>query len=37
VNGALRQLVEETGLLGDGNALGWAALAASDGLPGVGA
>jgi hypothetical protein len=35
VNGALRQLVEETGLLGDGNALGWAALAASDGLPGV--
>jgi hypothetical protein len=35
VNGSLQRLVEETGLLGDGTALGWAALAAGDHLPGV--
>jgi hypothetical protein len=35
VNGSLQSLVEETGLLGDGTALGWAALAAGDHLPGV--
>ena len=29
------RLVDETDLLGDGIALGWAALAASDGLPGI--
>jgi hypothetical protein len=32
---ALERLVGETGLLGDGIALGWAALAASDTLPGI--
>ena len=32
---ALERLVRETGLLGDGIALGWAALAASDRLPGI--
>lgn len=32
---ALERLLEQTGLLGDGIALGWAALAASDGLPGI--
>ena len=32
---ALDRLVRETGLLGDGIALGWAALAASDRLPGI--
>jgi hypothetical protein len=32
---ALKRLVGETGLLGDGIALGWAALAASDTLPGI--
>jgi hypothetical protein len=35
VEASLRRLVEETGLLGDGTALGWAALAADDGLPGI--
>ena len=32
---ALERLVRETGLLGDGIALGWAALAASETLPGI--
>ena len=32
---ALERLVGETELLGDGIALGWAALAASDRLPGI--
>jgi hypothetical protein len=32
---ALERLVGETELLGDGIALGWTALAASDTLPGV--
>lgn len=32
---ALEQLVRATGLLGDGIAIGWAALAASDSLPGI--
>lgn len=35
VNVRLRRLVEETTLLGDGVALGWAALAASERLPGI--
>jgi hypothetical protein len=32
---ALDRLIGETELLGDGIALGWAALAASDELPGI--
>lgn len=35
VHVALQRLVDETGLLGDGIALGWAAVAAGDGLPGI--
>ena len=35
VGTSLRQLVHETGLLGDGVALGWASLAAGDRLPGI--
>jgi hypothetical protein len=35
VGDALEQLVRATGLLGDGIAIGWAALAASDTLPGI--
>ncbi|HET6790081.1 MAG TPA: prenyltransferase/squalene oxidase repeat-containing protein [Actinomycetota bacterium] len=35
VGASLRRLVRETGLLGDGIALGWAALATSDRLPGI--
>jgi hypothetical protein len=35
VRTSLRGLVHETGLLGDGIALAWAALAASDRLPGI--
>lgn len=35
VGAALERLVRDTGLLGDGIALGWAALAASDRLPGI--
>ena len=35
VNVSLQRLVERTGLEGDGIASGWAALAASDRVPGI--